>query len=97
MFGKRDTGLDLSPESTTTGSENDIELGISEALERHVTRHVVHAKPVTQRKLDFEHRRPRILRECMAEATGVFFYVFAGITSVAAFTLNLNSPIGVAP
>lgn len=62
---------------------HDIELGYSEALQRHITRHVVPPKQVSQRKLDFEHRRPRILREMMAEATGVFFYVFPGIASVA--------------
>jgi glycerol uptake facilitator-like aquaporin len=50
---------------------------------------------VSQRKLDFEHRRPRWLRECLAEATGVFFYVFPGIASVASFTLNEASPLGV--
>jgi hypothetical protein len=53
----------------------DIELGYSEALLKHLSRHVVPPKRVSQRKLDFEHSRPRILRECMAEATGVFFYV----------------------
>jgi len=31
----------------------------------------------------------------MAEATGVFFYVFPGIASVATFTLNGSSPLGV--
>lgn len=31
----------------------------------------------------------------MAEATGVYFYVFPGIASVAAFTLNATSPLGV--
>lgn len=54
---------------------NEIELGTADALQRHITRHVVPPKPVSQRKLDFEAKRPRILRECMAEATGVFFYV----------------------
>jgi hypothetical protein len=52
----------------------DLELGATEAVQRHVTRTVVQPAPVTQRKLDFEHSRPRWLRECMAEATGVFFY-----------------------
>jgi len=28
----------------------------------------------------------------MAEATGVFFYVFAGISQVAAFTINKENP-----
>jgi hypothetical protein len=39
---------------------HDIEIGTSDALQRHVSRHVVAAKPVSQRKLDFEHRRPRL-------------------------------------
>ena len=73
----------------------DIEIGVSDALQRHITRHVVPPKPVSQRKLNFEHKRPRILRECMAEATGVFFYVLPGIASVATFTLNAESPLGV--
>ena len=52
-----------------------VEIGATEAVQQHMSRHVVATKPVSQRKLDFEHKRPRILRECMAEATGVFFYV----------------------
>jgi hypothetical protein len=56
---------------------HDIELGVSDALQKHVSRHVVPPKQVTERKLAFEARRPRILREMMAEATGVFFYVSA--------------------
>jgi len=72
---------------------NDIEIGVSDALQRHITRHVVPPKPVTQRKLNFEHRRPRLLREMMAEATGVFFYVFPGIASVASFTLATTNPV----
>ncbi|KAL6244220.1 hypothetical protein RBB50_009090 [Rhinocladiella similis] len=72
---------------------NDIEIGVSDALQRHITRHVVPPKPVSQRKLNFEHKRPRILREMMAEATGVFFYVFPGIASVASFTLATTNPV----
>lgn len=72
---------------------NDIELGISDVLQRHVTRHVVPPKPVSQRKLNFEHKRPRVIREMMAEATGVFFYVFPGIASVASFTLATTNPV----
>ncbi|KAF2711317.1 aquaporin-like protein [Pleomassaria siparia CBS 279.74] len=70
----------------------DLELGATEAVQRHVSRHVVEPKPVSQRKLDFEHSRPRWLREMMAEATGVFFYVYPGIASTAAFTLNNFEP-----
>jgi len=69
---------------------HDIELGATDALQRHVTRNVIPPKPVSQRKLDFEHSRPRILRECIAEATGVFFYVFPGIAAVASFTVNAS-------
>jgi glycerol uptake facilitator-like aquaporin len=30
----------------------------------------------------------------MAEATGVFFYVFPGISSIASFLLNASNPVG---
>jgi glycerol uptake facilitator-like aquaporin len=73
----------------------DLEIGVTDALQRHLSRQVVAHKPISQRKLSFEARRPRILRECMAEATGVFFYVFPGIASVASLTLNGSSPLGV--
>ncbi|KAI9703779.1 MAG: hypothetical protein M1836_007549 [Candelina mexicana] len=75
---------------------NDLEIRATEAVQRHLSRHVVASKSVSQRKLDFEHSRPRWLREMGAEATGVFFYVFPGIASVASFTLNLANPAGVA-
>lgn len=67
---------------------NDLEIGATEAVQQHISRHVVAAKPVSQRKLNFEHARPRWLREMMAEATGVFFYVFPGIAAITAFTLG---------
>lgn len=67
---------------------NDLELGATEAVQKHFSRHVVATKPVSQRKLNFEHARPRWLRECMAEATGTFFYVWPGIAATAAFFLN---------
>lgn len=67
---------------------HDLEIGATEAIQKHYARHVVATKPVSQRKLDFEHKRPRWLREMMAEATGVFFYVFPGIAAVTTFTLN---------
>lgn len=82
----------------TTGYEahrlhtDEIELGVTEAVQRHVTRHVVPPKPVSQIKLDYEHRRPRWFREMAAEAIGVFFYVYAGISSVASFFLNGTEP-----
>lgn len=54
---------------------NQMEIGVTDAVQKHITRHVVQPKPISQRKLDFEHSRPRFLREMAAEATGVFFYV----------------------
>lgn len=86
----------MSQEDMNRLQTNDIELGISEALAKHVTRHVVAPKAVSQKKLDFEHHRPRILREMMAEATGVFFYVFGGVSSVASFTLATTNGVGAA-
>lgn len=38
----------------------DLELGVTDALQKHTTRHVVPPKPVSQRKLDYEHWRPRM-------------------------------------
>lgn len=67
---------------------HDLELGTTEAIEKHYARHVVSRRPVSQRTLDFERRRPRWLRECIAEAVGVFFYVFPGIAAVTTFTIN---------
>jgi len=54
---------------------HDMEIGITEAVQRHAHRHVARPKPVSQRRLDFEHARPRWIREMAAEAIGVFFYV----------------------
>ncbi|KAK4991900.1 hypothetical protein LTR66_002122 [Elasticomyces elasticus] len=71
---------------------HDMELGATEAVQKHIARHVVETKPVSQRKLDFEHSRPRWLREMAAEATGVFFYVFPGIAATATFILNKADP-----
>jgi hypothetical protein len=67
--------------SHTTGYDprrlqtNDMEIGVTDAVQRHVHRHVIQPRPVSQRKLDFEHSRPRWMREMAAEALGVFFYV----------------------
>lgn len=71
---------------------HEMELGATEAVQRHFSRHVVETKPVSQRKLDFEHSRPRWLREMAAEATGVFFFVYPGIASIATFILNEGNP-----
>ncbi|KAK7946778.1 uncharacterized protein PG986_011099 [Apiospora aurea] len=78
-------------------ASQDLELGTTEALQQHAARSVRAHKPVSQRKLDFERRRPRWLRECLAEAIGVFLYVFPGVAATASFMLNAANPLGVAP
>ena len=54
---------------------HELEVGVTDAVRRHVQRHVIPPKPASQRKLDFEHARPLWKREMAAEAIGVFFYV----------------------
>lgn len=75
---------------------HELEIGVTEALQRHVTRHVHQPPPVSQRRIDFEHKRPRLLRECLAEVTGVFFYVLPGIAAVTSFTLPTTNGLGEA-
>ncbi|KAH8816336.1 aquaporin-like protein [Xylogone sp. PMI_703] len=71
---------------------NELEVGVTEAIKRHATRHVIPQKPISQKKLDFEHARPRWLREMAGEAMGVFFYVYPGIASTASFFFNGTEP-----
>jgi glycerol uptake facilitator-like aquaporin len=71
----------------------ELEIGVTDAIQRHATRHVVAPKPVSQRKLDFEHSRPRWLREMAAEALGVFMYVYPGIASQGSFFVNNTEPV----
>jgi apolipoprotein N-acyltransferase len=73
-----------------------VEIGITEAVQKHFSRQVHPRPPVSQRRLDLEHARPRWLRECLAEATGVFFYVFPGIAAVASFTVATATPLELA-
>lgn len=61
----------LSRQETVDAGAGDIELGYSDAIQKHFSRHVVQRKPISQARLDFERSRPRWLRECMAEATGL--------------------------
>jgi len=87
----RSTGYDGGSDARRLGT-NDMEVGVTDAVQRHVQRNVVQPKPVSQRKLDFEHARPRWMREMAAEALGVFFYVYPGIASQASFFLNGTEP-----
>lgn len=55
---------------TVDTAAGDVEIGYTDAIQRHYSRHVVQRKAISQKKLDFERRRPKWLRECAAEATG---------------------------
>lgn len=68
----------------------DLEVGVTDVLIRHPTAHLVqdHAKPVPNWKLRFEAARPLWLRECVAEATGVFCYVYCGVSALATLVLT---------
>ncbi|KAK8073618.1 hypothetical protein PG994_004517 [Apiospora phragmitis] len=87
----------MASEPLERAHSHDLELGATEAIQRHATRSVIAHKPVSQRKLDFERKRPRWLRECLAEATGVFLYVFPGVAATASFLTNVAHPLGVSP
>ena len=65
---------DLEKINTVNTQAGDLEVGATDAIQRHYTRQVVSRQAVSQKKLNFERRRPRWLRECIAEAAGVFFY-----------------------
>ncbi|KAL8399788.1 hypothetical protein RB594_000267 [Gaeumannomyces avenae] len=65
-----------------------VDCAVHDALERHVSQQLPPYKPVSQRKLSREARRPRWLRECIAELLGVFFFVFPGLASIASFTIH---------
>lgn len=70
----------------------EMEIGATDVARQRQARNVRAAPAVSQRRLDFEHNRPRWLREMLAEMTGVFFYVYPGIASTAGFILNVNNP-----
>jgi len=68
---------------------------VSNGLHRYLDRIETHYKPVSQTRLNFEFSRPRLLRECLAEFTGVAFFVFPALASVANYILNRHNEIGV--
>jgi len=68
----------------------EIEVGFTDVLRKHPTVHLAadHAPPIPAWILAFERRRPGLLRECIAEATGVFCYVYGGVSVLATFILT---------
>lgn len=61
----------------------EMELGVTEATQKHYQRKIVRAPPASASRLAYERKRPKILREMLAEATGVFFYVLPGVAATA--------------
>jgi hypothetical protein len=54
----------------------DVPVGVTAAFRRPVPtesgKKAAGTKPITQRRLDLENRRPELVREMLAEATGLF-------------------------
>lgn len=78
----------------------ELELGVTEATQKHFNRKVVRAPPASPARLAYEKRRPKFLREMAAEATGVFFYVFPGVAATASLffaSANAAAPATTAP
>ena len=73
------------------------DMDVSHAAAKYIADQEPLFKPISQRRLDMEARRPSWLRECVAEATGVFIFVLCGISSIASFTLHHGDEHGVAP
>ena len=65
-----------------TATEPDIEVGLSEVLRHHITRHLK-PQPISRRKLAFERKRPAVVRACVAETIGVFVYVYAAVLLIS--------------
>lgn len=51
---------------------SQLEVGITDAVRQPIPRKVAVPVPVTQRRLDFEHKRPRLVREMIGEIVGMF-------------------------
>lgn len=72
------------------------DVDVQEAAAQYIAAHEPVYRPVSERRLEFEHARPALLRQCVAEATGVFFFVFCGIASIASFVLHHDHEQGLA-
>ncbi|KAH7349777.1 aquaporin-9 [Plectosphaerella cucumerina] len=76
--------------------EHEHELDVLAAARHYLQAREAGYRPISQRRLDLERRRPTWLRECVAEATGVFIFVICGISSIASFVLHHDHPQGLA-
>ncbi|CRK47363.1 hypothetical protein BN1723_007502 [Verticillium longisporum] len=76
--------------------DNDAaETDLTDAAARWLKRSEPTYRPISERRLRFESRRPTWLRECIAEAIGVFIFVLCGISSITSFTLHQSDDLGV--
>ncbi|KAF3354936.1 hypothetical protein VdG1_04361 [Verticillium dahliae VDG1] len=71
------------------------ETDLTDAAARWLKRSEPTYRPISERRLRFESRRPTWLRECIAEAIGVFIFVLCGISSITSFTLHQSDDLGV--
>lgn len=85
--------LHLPPPATTPNNNN---ADTSAPLARYLKSLAPSNPPITPRRLALETARPLLLRQCLAEATGVFFFVFTGLASVAAYILHSDAEAGAA-
>ncbi|GAA6056076.1 hypothetical protein JCM3770_001954 [Rhodotorula araucariae] len=67
----------------------DLEVGVADLLQQRPEAH--HSAPLPSPPawlVRWERKRPTLLMECIAEAIGVFFYVFSGVGATAAFMVT---------
>ncbi|TNY17268.1 aquaporin-like protein [Rhodotorula diobovata] len=67
-------------------ANGDLEVGAADLLQQRPNAH--HSAPVPSPPtwlVRWERKRPTLLMECLAEAIGVFFYVFSGVGATATF------------
>lgn len=88
--------LHLPPPATTPTKPNNKIADTTAPLARYLKSLAAPYPPITPRRLAFETTRPLLLRQCLAEATGVFFFVFTGLASVAAYILYSDAEAGAA-
>ena len=67
-------GYDTERTIGLSPSRRKVDLGCAEAINKHYAKFLVEQKRVRQWRLNFERKRPQLLRECLAELIGVFLY-----------------------
>ncbi|KAG0665188.1 hypothetical protein C6P46_000285 [Rhodotorula mucilaginosa] len=67
--------------------QGDVEVGVADLLQNRggEAKRAAHLPEPPRWLVNWERRRPTLLIECIAEAVGVFFYVYAGLGASATF------------